>query len=335
MKRFTIFMLSFIIVVYSLILLGKAHPHDHDGPKASNMITSQELDEREDLFKKNLAKNPAAMNLISMALTFLLIGGITSDAYIVSRKIQKLPIIHRSFEHSPAAWPLSEIFSVFVFLFFIEAALIFLEALGGIFFGWNLRSEFYLILNSLVRDGSAALYVIWLVRKKYSNPLSAIGLSVRDAWKNIRSGLLVYLAAVPFLAILLSLVSVAADAVKYDATPQQVVQIYLKKSTEPYLLGFTLFVAILGPIIEEIFFRGFMYKAFRTKWGVRGAVIFSAILFASLHHSLLAFIPIFLLGVVLALLYEKSGSLLAPMAFHVMHNFLMVLFTLTFKSMSS
>ncbi|HXV19228.1 MAG TPA: CPBP family intramembrane glutamic endopeptidase, partial [Candidatus Omnitrophota bacterium] len=98
------------------------------------------------------------------------------------------------------------------------------------------------------------------------------------------------------------------------------------------LIYFTFFVAILGPIIEEVFFRGFAYTAFRRKWGVVRGMLASSAVFALMHMNLIAFFPIFVLGIFLAYLFEKTGSLVPSMTVHMVHNLIMVSLTLGFKS---
>ncbi len=88
-------------------------------------------------------------------------------------------------------------------------------------------------------------------------------------------------------------------------------------------IGFllTLFVgAVIAPIAEEIFFRGFMYAGLRARLGVAGAVIITSLFFAVLHLSIEFFIPILALGIFLALLYEMTGSLYPGMILHVSNN---------------
>lgn len=337
MKRGTVLMLLFIAAVYSLTWYGNSQPEEEDEVRHAppSAISTEDITARENAFKENLLKNPTAMAWISGVLTFLLAGGISANMYLLSRKLRKLPIIHRSSELMPSPWPVYEVFNVFVFIFFAEAVLLLAEGILYLIFDLHPDREFYLVFNSLVRDTATALFVVWLVKKKYRASLAHIGLSGSHAVKNIFSGFLVYLSVIPFLALLLVIISHAVDFFKYEAAPQQVVQIYLKPSTDSFLIAFTLFVAIAGPLIEEVFFRGFMYKTFRTRWGVKTGIVLSSLLFAMLHHSVVAFVPIFLLGVVLAAMYEKSGSLLPSMAFHMTHNFLMVGFTLTFKNMSA
>lgn len=79
-------------------------------------------------------------------------------------------------------------------------------------------------------------------------------------------------------------------------------------------------VVILAPIAEEIFFRGVVFNAWLREGGRRWAYIGSAALFAAIHLSLLSLLPIFLLGLALAWVYQRKGNLLAPIAMHATVN---------------
>jgi uncharacterized protein len=79
-------------------------------------------------------------------------------------------------------------------------------------------------------------------------------------------------------------------------------------------------VAVLAPIAEEIFFRGFMYAGLRRRLGVGGAMVVSTLFFTTLHLSVDAFVPILVLGFCLAWLYEKTGSLYPGIFLHLSNN---------------
>ena len=89
-------------------------------------------------------------------------------------------------------------------------------------------------------------------------------------------------------------------------------------------------VAVVGlaPLAEEIFFRGVAYAGWRREHGVRRARIGAAVLFAVIHASLVAFLPILLLGLWLAWLYERTRSLLAAVAMHATFNAISVVLAL-------
>jgi len=79
-------------------------------------------------------------------------------------------------------------------------------------------------------------------------------------------------------------------------------------------------VALFAPIAEEIFFRGFLYGGLRARWGATGAMLISTLFFTALHFSIDAFIPILVLGLFLAWLYEKTGSLIPGIILHAANN---------------
>lgn len=77
---------------------------------------------------------------------------------------------------------------------------------------------------------------------------------------------------------------------------------------------------LVAPVAEEIFFRGVVYNAWERERGPWVAVTGSAALFALIHSSLFALVPIFALGVALALLYRSTRSLAATIAMHAGFN---------------
>jgi len=76
---------------------------------------------------------------------------------------------------------------------------------------------------------------------------------------------------------------------------------------------------VLGPAAEELVFRGIVFGYLR-RWGLPAAVVGSTALFAFIHQG--PGIPVTQIvgGLVFALAYHKSGSLVAPMMIHTLGN---------------
>ncbi|HEX2090341.1 MAG TPA: type II CAAX endopeptidase family protein [Actinomycetota bacterium] len=81
-------------------------------------------------------------------------------------------------------------------------------------------------------------------------------------------------------------------------------------------------VIVLAPICEEIFFRGFLYNGLRRRLPVWGAAVVSSVVFGLVHVHPLLIPPLFVVGLGLALLYERQQSLLAPVVAHATFNIL-------------
>lgn len=82
------------------------------------------------------------------------------------------------------------------------------------------------------------------------------------------------------------------------------------------LTGFA--AAVGAPVVEEIFFRGFLYRSLRNRLGVAPASLIAGAMFALVHtqYSLLERPEQLIFGVIAALLYERTGSLLPGIAMH-------------------
>ncbi len=98
------------------------------------------------------------------------------------------------------------------------------------------------------------------------------------------------------------------------------------------LLGLLLVAAGLGPLVEELLFRGLLYGWMRRHFGVLSSASLSALLFASVHAIPWLIPSFFAIGMVLALLYERSGSLWPPIALHGTYNAInLILLALTIR----
>jgi hypothetical protein len=93
-----------------------------------------------------------------------------------------------------------------------------------------------------------------------------------------------------------------------------------KPSSRLYIVVFLLVGSVIGPIAEEIFFRGVIYGFFR-QWGAVIAIIFSTLIFV-FTHPIGGSIPVtqFVGGIVFAIAYEKEQNLMVPITIHCLGN---------------
>jgi len=95
----------------------------------------------------------------------------------------------------------------------------------------------------------------------------------------------------------------------------------LKKGDDAGFLILMRFSAIVvAPLCEEVVFRGYLYGVAKRYCGPLAAAVCSALVFSAAHGSLVALLPLALFGLLLAWLYERTGSLWAPIAAHAFFN---------------
>ena len=203
------------------------------------------------------------------------------------------------------------------------------------FFGFHALSTVELRILALF----ASLFInlaVWcivycIVCIKYRHSISDLGLSPVNMSYNARHGVIRYLFTLPIIIGAGYIVNAAFGY--YGITPelQDVVQWVLDEKS-PLILGCLLFFGIIiAPVVEEIFFRGFLQSALKKSFGGRYAVIMSAALFSAVHIDIFAFLQIFILGLLLGHLYEKTKTLTASIIVHVTHNLLTLVFLLCLK----
>lgn len=79
-------------------------------------------------------------------------------------------------------------------------------------------------------------------------------------------------------------------------------------------------IGIIIPICEELIYRGLIFMRMRQYCNVNLAIGLSALLFAVFHGNVVQGIYGFATGVLFAYVYEKYGSLKAPVLVHVSAN---------------
>jgi membrane protease YdiL (CAAX protease family) len=84
-----------------------------------------------------------------------------------------------------------------------------------------------------------------------------------------------------------------------------------------------LLAVVAAPLVEELMFRGVLFRGMQRSFRPWVAVVLSAAVFAAIHPPL-GFIPVFTLGVVAALSFRRTGLLLTPIVAHAVYNFVIV-----------
>ncbi|HET7269757.1 MAG TPA: type II CAAX endopeptidase family protein [Rubrobacter sp.] len=101
----------------------------------------------------------------------------------------------------------------------------------------------------------------------------------------------------------------------------------LVNAAQGTLVQFALTLLVAGLVVpfgEELLFRGVLYTWLR-RWGVTVAMVFSALIFGLNHGINVVFPATVVLGLLLALAYERSRSIWPGVVGHVLYNFLVFL----------
>jgi hypothetical protein len=93
-----------------------------------------------------------------------------------------------------------------------------------------------------------------------------------------------------------------------------------KQFTWAGAIGMLILGGFIVPIVEELFFRGVLYTWLRDSFGIWVGSVGSALIFGLLHGEISIVGATFVMGLVLAWLYERSNSLWPSITIHIVNN---------------
>jgi membrane protease YdiL (CAAX protease family) len=187
----------------------------------------------------------------------------------------------------------------------------------------------------LVQNLGFLLLAVLGIVVRYRLPLARLGLTVRRWPLLIAVGLLVGGLTIPVsimaeraalgVAGLVEGRQAAEARAEREHKDDPLSGILASQSPGPGLYWLLTLLALAVPIGEEIYFRGVVYGGLRHRYGIGWALAGSTLFFGVVHQQIIHFLPIAVLGIVFALLYERTQSLIPPITVHAVNNVVAVL----------
>ncbi len=333
-----LFMLLFVFSVFLLSILLKT-PSERNAIFSSLQTSVQKAEDQMEkngqdpnFIEKQLKENPSlrwTMEVFTILGALALIYGIYLDVGFVRKFRRKEAWIQKIAPEHDVRWRYYEIVKVVILFIFFGVCLNFLFLFFYKLIPQPLRANFFLIMHTTISEIAIVGFISYFLKKTEGSAEQALGFNRSIHWKEeIAIGLKAYLAILPVFLGAVGILLAITSLFGYEPPSHPLVGIFIQEEHRmSWLVGYSLFLAcILGPIIEEIFFRGFLYPVIRKKAGVAIASAVTALLFALTHENTFAIIPIFVLGLILAYLYEKRGNLIACTTLHMLHNTIFIFY---------
>lgn len=156
-------------------------------------------------------------------------------------------------------------------------------------------------------------------------------------------GIFAWFLSFPLVTILSEIIDRLLKALfQYENFQQTAVKYVKMAMSQPSSLIFALLsVLVMAPLVEEFLFRGILQTFLKKRMGAKGAILLSAFFFALFHFSasqglgnVSLVLALFVLGGYLGFLYERQGSLWAPIGLHMSFNAVSALRILFFPELS-
>jgi CAAX protease family protein len=169
-----------------------------------------------------------------------------------------------------------------------------------------------MLISTSVVELAVVIYLLLLIEGKYRAPF---GGAIRWSWPKNAWGLLLLGA---FMLLVLSMLENLLPMPK--DTPFDKL---FARPRDAYLIA--IIAVSLGPLVEELFFRGFLYPVLARRWGIAWSISLTALLFALMHmpqygYAWGALAVIFIVGVVCGTVRAVTKSVGASFLVHVGYN---------------
>ena len=217
----------------------------------------------------------------------------------------------------PAGWHVPLLETVPVFLALMLGVLV-LSVLVQVGFGINIGPVLQLLVLPLALLWPLARGMDWAQLR------NAMGWHKGEgaAWE-LGAGLVGYVAGMPILALGLGGTVLLGRFSEQDAAHPIVDQLQTGGWSAVALI--IAMAVIWAPLVEESLFRGSLYYYLRRGWGMLAAALAAGFLFAAIHPQGWVGVPVITaLGVVLALIREWRGTMIAAATAHAVHNLVSV-----------
>jgi membrane protease YdiL (CAAX protease family) len=196
-----------------------------------------------------------------------------------------------------------------------------------------------MMIVTLSFHGAAFFWIQNFLKIENISWRDAFGFDSQNRRRAIGLGIVAAIIVLPVAWALQQLTAWLMTSSSLHPEPQELVQ-EIQKSGVPQLQQIYLAVVavILAPIVEEMLFRGIIYPTIKRAGYPRAALWGTSILFSLTHQNIPAFFALVFFAIILTLLYEETGNLIAPMVAHScfnLANFVLLLLAKHFSWLST
>jgi membrane protease YdiL (CAAX protease family) len=178
------------------------------------------------------------------------------------------------------------------------------------------------ILESIIMFSLLVGLIVFVLHQRHGSITHLFGLRCLSLNKVLSGAFHLLLAAYPLVSVSQYLTHLWRGR---QAETQEIVQ-FFQYSAEHGLYWNVLAAGargvLIAPLAEEFIFRGYIYGVLRRNLGIVPSILFTSLLFASIHLSFSALPALLLFGICLSLAYEHTGSLWVPILMHSGFNLL-------------
>ena len=257
------------------------------------------------------SSHQTALALFSLFLLTVFIVGIINLIIFIVKKVKKKPLT--SIYKPVKKFPLSEetASKVLFLISFLMLVIYILPLTVPVLKDKQLTMTFSLLLNMVLQLG-VIIVILRYIKAEF------FGFSLDK--KQLVFILRIYSALIVLLLVSSIVNTFIIKKIGLESLPGPAMELLLQLNNKFSLFILVVQIALTGPIAEELFFRGFIYKLFRGRYKFIISATVTSLLFSVIHKVPQGILPLFLISLSLCYIYEKTQNILPAIIFHSLHN---------------
>jgi membrane protease YdiL (CAAX protease family) len=176
------------------------------------------------------------------------------------------------------------------------------------------------VISSVSFQGAGLILTHFFLKQHQVTWTEFLGLKGPNLRRAMVMGLGVAIVSLPMILLLNEFFRIVIT--RFHGTPdtQPTMQVLELSVSLGQRIVFGITAMLLAPVVEEILFRGVLYRTIKQYGYPRLALFGTSLLFGAIHLNWMTLFPLAALAVILALLYDRTGNLMAPIVAHSLFN---------------
>jgi len=184
-----------------------------------------------------------------------------------------------------------------------------------------------ILFSILFFQGVMGLVLFLRLHRSRIEPLEVLGMEGPFRLQDLIWGLVSYCMCLPFVGLSSLFTQLFFEVFHWKLEVQPMLELFSELSGWMNWVSVFLLVGFIGPLLEELVFRGFLFTWLHQRLGFLPGLFLQALIFAAIHMHIASFLPLFVLSIILGLTYVYTRRLMACVWAHAVFNTMTLVYT--------
>lgn len=184
-----------------------------------------------------------------------------------------------------------------------------------------------ILFSILLFQGLLAWVFYQHLHRRGLDPLRVMGMENQLNLHDFIFGLVTYCMSLPWVILATFFTKALFDHFDWNLEQQPMVEQLGQVEGWMNWVSLFLLVGFIGPLLEEVVFRGFVFTWLRQRIGMVAGLLVQAFIFAVIHSHAASLFPLFCLAILLGLTYVYTRRMMACVWAHAIFNTMTLLYT--------